>query len=111
MCAEQDINNCDTVDLACPDNTEINKLVEFGIQADSGKASVCPISLANSTAIDLNLMKQCSITRDDTDYFDEFQVKVEKWFKPCIGKQTCKMKIYDKDTFPEVCNNLIISNG
>ena len=32
MCVKQDINNCDTVDIICPENTEMKELREFGIE-------------------------------------------------------------------------------
>ena len=32
MCIWQDVNNCDTIDILCPDNTEIKELREFGLE-------------------------------------------------------------------------------
>ena len=58
----QDINNCDTIDIKCPDHTEIRQLRAFGIE-DKEKSSKCGGSVANSTSIELNLInnKSCDM--------------------------------------------------
>ena len=65
MCVKQDINNCDTVDIICPENTEMKELREFGMEKrnDGNNTSVCPATVANATSIKLNLVESCSLGR------------------------------------------------
>lgn len=92
MCVKQDINSCSTIDIICPHNSEILKLREFGL-ADSSKESTCPATVANSTAIKLNLVDSCNYPRDlEKKNQNAFQQKVQSWFdQDCMGKEKCKM--------------------
>ena len=110
----QDINNCDTIDITCPVHTEIRQLRAFGIE-DKTKSSKCGGSVANSTSIELNLIKdkKCDMPMYlDKKNYNEFQKTVVQWFdNDCKGKNTCKMKIYDDAAYSTECKNLITANG
>lgn len=57
MCVSTDINNCDTIDLICPDDTTMAELRQFGIEdLTSRTPTICPSNLANSTSIKLNVV-------------------------------------------------------
>ena len=80
MCSMQDINNCDTIDLKCPAHTEIRQLRQFGIE-DKKNTSKCGGSVANSTSIELNLIKNehCSLPMYlDKKNYNDFQTKIVK---------------------------------
>lgn len=57
-CVMQDIEKCDTVDIHCPEDSEITELRAFGL-GDKAKNQTCPATISRSTSIDLNLIKGC----------------------------------------------------
>jgi hypothetical protein len=115
MCASQDINNCDTIDIKCPNNTEIRELRGFGIEDKKGNETQCGGSVANSTSIELNILKgkKCDMPMylEKKEYSDFANTAVEWFNKDCKGKNSCAMKIYDDAAYSDDCKNLITENG
>ena len=65
LCVKQDINSCDTVNITCPDNTQMSILRQYGIENKSAQAegliSTCPLSLTNASEIELHVHDDCKI--------------------------------------------------
>lgn len=111
MCLRQDIMACSTVDIICPDHSSIKELKYVGL-GDKDKPSVCPVNLANSSAINLNLVKKCSIPKDTArkDYNQQQKNIYTKFAEQCLDKNKCKMEVYNDAMWAEPECKALLAN-